>query len=90
MELGVRERISLVGVVVLICVWYSYKRPFSRRADTIESDEKLSTDESHVSDNLDLDKLRSLTITQEFGNRPPIDILYPDSGTPETDEAEVE
>ncbi|KAJ5871722.1 uncharacterized protein N7529_004075 [Penicillium soppii] len=72
MEFGVRERISLVGVVVLICVWYSYKRPFSRKADSIKSEE-LSTDERH-----------------EFENRPPIDILYPDSNTPETDEAEVE
>jgi hypothetical protein len=51
MEFGVRERISLVGVVVLICVWYSYKRPFSRKADSIKSEE-LSTDERHVSDSV--------------------------------------
>jgi hypothetical protein len=50
MELGVRERISLVGVVVLICVWYSYKRPFSRKTD--ESNEKVPADQGHVSDNI--------------------------------------
>jgi hypothetical protein len=88
MELGVRERISLVGVVVLICVWYSYKRPFSQRADG--SKEKVSTDEGHVSDNLCLDKPRSLTTVQESENRPPIDILYPNFDTPDSDEAEVE
>ncbi|CAG8400414.1 unnamed protein product [Penicillium salamii] len=31
MELGFRERVSLAGIVVLLCVWYSYKRPLSKQ-----------------------------------------------------------
>lgn len=39
---------------------------------------------------LDFTQFALLTIQQDLENRPPIDILYPNSETPETDEAEVE
>lgn len=50
MELGFRERVSLAGIVVLLCVWYSYKRPLSKQESEQTTSVKNVSPKEDVSD----------------------------------------